>query len=250
VIAGGVGGNGIPVSPLPTDSTAVGGGVYCIAGATFIAMNLTIASNICRSPSGQYCINGIASGAQIGNTNGTLRIHNTLVAYGGTNNNAYGPITDDGYNICSDGSAALFSGSSYNYTDPQLAPLGNYGGPTLCMNLLPTSPAIDNGDANGCPNTDQRGYIRPFGSGPDMGAVEYGSASSTVPLVNLSVTSSNVTLSFSAFTTGKVYYLQYSTNLTTWANLSTNGPYGVPAYVSQTMNKPNASRCYFRLLVQ
>jgi hypothetical protein len=249
-IATKLGGPGLAVS-----GSAVGGGICNGSNGTAICMNLTIASNSCSSPtftnsSGMTTSSsGLAAGSQIANTNGTLSVHNTLIAYG-TNSNAYGQISDGGYNICSDGSAALFSGSSYNYTDPQLAPLGNYGGPTLCMNLLSTSSAIDNGDANGCPNTDQRGYIRPFGGGPDMGAVEFGSAASTVPVLNLSVTLSNVTLSYSAFTTGVHYYVQCSTNLTSWANVSTNGPYGTSTYVSQTMNKPYQGRCFFRLLMQ
>jgi len=238
----------------PTTGDAIGGGVYNNTNATFMAMNLTIASNSCTAPPvsqnyiGLVSSNGLAAGSQIGNTNGTLSIHNTIVAYG-TNSNAYGPITDDGYNICSDGSAVLFSGSSYNYTGPQLAPLGNYGGPTWCMALLPTSPAIDNGDPSDFPATDQRGYIRPFGNGPDMGAYEYGSAASTVPYLNMSVTTTNVTLSFSAFP-ASTYYLQCSTNLAAWVNLSTNGPFGVSTFISQTVSRQGVTRCFFRLLLQ
>jgi predicted outer membrane repeat protein len=51
--------------------------------------------------------------------------------------------------------------------DPHLAPLGNYGGPTLTMPPLPGSPAIDVGG----PNTDQRGFPRV--SVVDIGAAEY-----------------------------------------------------------------------------
>jgi hypothetical protein len=232
---------------------ALGGGVYNGANATAVFMNLTIAGNSCSSPLSlaglgfSSTAHGVAAGSQIANTNGTVRLHNTLVA-DGTNSNAYGPITDDGYNVCSDGSAALFSGSSYNYTDPQLAPLGNYGGPTLCMALLPTSPAIDSGDLNGCPTTDQRGYIRPSGSRPCIGAYEFGSAISDVPYLNLSVTTSNVMLSFSIFLTN-TYYLQSSTNLVTWANVSTTGPFAGGTYVSQPVSKQGLNRCFFRLLL-
>jgi len=244
-IAGGAGAVFVPAS---TNGTAMGGGIYNNPSGTFIAMNLTIASNTCSSSPGQDSITGIAVGSQIANaTNGMLRLHNSLIA--GTNSNAYGPITDDGYNICSDGSANFSSGSSYNYTDPQLAALGYYGGPTLCMALLPTSPAIDNGDINGCPNTDQRGFLRPFGSGPDMGAYEYGSAASTVPYLNMSVTTTNVSLSFSAFPVS-TYYLQWSTNLTTWANLSTNGPFAVSTFISQSVSRQGVKHCFFRLLLQ
>ena len=49
-----------------------------------------------------------------------------------------------------------------------LAPLGNYGGPTQTMALLPGSPAIDAGTSGpGIPTTDQRGLGR-------VGAVDIG----------------------------------------------------------------------------
>lgn len=65
--------------------------------------------------------------------------------------------------------------------DPQLGTLGNNGGSTQTVALLPGSPAIDGGTNNGCPATDQRGAARPFdGNGDgqavcDSGAYEYGS---------------------------------------------------------------------------
>lgn len=194
-------------------------------------------------------MNGLGVGFQIGNTNGTLRVHNTLIAYSGTNSNAYGPITDDGFNICSDGSANFSSGSSYNYTDPQLGPLGNYGGPTLCMALLPNSPAIDNGDRNGAPNTDQREYLRPASDAPDMGAYEYGGVPSTVPYLYLSLNGTNVMLSFAAFPPS-TYRLQYSTNLSTWADMTTNGPIAISTNISQIVSRQGFNQRYFRLLVQ
>ena len=42
-----------------------------------------------------------------------------------------------------------------------LAPLGDYGGPTQTMALLPGSPAIDAGTSIGALATDQRGVTRP-----------------------------------------------------------------------------------------
>jgi hypothetical protein len=150
----------------------MGGGVFNNTNAMFIAMNLTIASNSCSSPSSLYYTNGIAAGTQIANTNGTLRLHNSIIAYGDTNGNACGTITDDGYNICSDGTAQLFSGSSYNFTDPKLGPLDDYGGSTPTMVLLAGSPAIDGGDNVTFPPTDQRGHARPYGAAADIGAFE------------------------------------------------------------------------------
>jgi hypothetical protein len=58
--------------------------------------------------------------------------------------------------------------------DPMLAPLGECGGPTQTMALLPGSPAIDAGDstASGLPSTDQRGFARISGAAVDIGAYE------------------------------------------------------------------------------
>jgi len=59
---------------------------------------------------------------------------------------------------------------------PNLAPLGNYGGPTQTMPPLPGSPAIDTG-SDSATNTfafDQRGLARLQGLHVDIGAVEGG----------------------------------------------------------------------------
>src|SRR5262249_40378690 len=59
--------------------------------------------------------------------------------------------------------------------DPLLAPLGNYGGPTLTMALLPGSPAIDAGNNGLIPagvTTDQRGLARVVNGTVDIGAFE------------------------------------------------------------------------------
>jgi predicted outer membrane repeat protein len=56
--------------------------------------------------------------------------------------------------------------------DPLLGTLGDYGGLTQTMPLLPGSSAIDTGDDAVCPTTDQRGVPRPQGSRCDIGAYE------------------------------------------------------------------------------
>nr|MBP6355516.1 hypothetical protein [Nitrosomonas sp.] len=49
-------------------------------------------------------------------------------------------------------------------TDPKLGVLGNYGGFTQTIPLLPTSSAINTGDDGTCTTTDQRGIARPQGA--------------------------------------------------------------------------------------
>lgn len=237
---------------LGMNGNALGGGIFNAANATFTAMNVTIASNSCVQGTYPYggSIPGLAAGTQIANAtngNGTLSLHNCLIA--GANSNAYGTITDVGYNICSDGSANLNSGSSYSFTNPRLGPLANYGGPTLCLALLSNSPAIDFGDSSGAPATDQRGFIRPFGDGVDIGTYEYGSCPSVIPYLNITSTTSNVWLSFAAFPPS-LYRLQVSTNLSTWTDLNTNGPFACSTNISQTISKQGFNRRYFRVLAQ
>src|SRR5690606_1962379 len=58
---------------------------------------------------------------------------------------------------------------------PELAPLGDYSGPTPTRNPLAGSPVIDAGDPAFAapPDTDQRGADRVFNGRVDIGAVEY-----------------------------------------------------------------------------
>jgi hypothetical protein len=91
----------------------------------------------------------------------SLTLYNSIVA-GNVPDNLYdeGTTTSTGVNLTSG--------------DPLLAPLGNYGGPTLTMLPLFGSPAIDAG-ADSATNTfatDQRGYPRCSGAHVDIGAVE------------------------------------------------------------------------------
>jgi hypothetical protein len=106
-------------------------------------------------------------------------VHNTLIAGNlvHTSFDVYGNLdpTSD-YNLIGDGSGGLdpargnLLGSSSNPLNPLLAPLGNYGGPTQTMALLPGSPALDAASLNYAPATDQRGFPRV--AAPDIGAFE------------------------------------------------------------------------------
>jgi hypothetical protein len=109
-----------------------------------------------------------------GNTfpaSGTIQLINTIITAGIPANNS-GALTDLGHNISSDASCAFSATGSLNNTDPLLSALGNYGGPTQTIPLLPGSPAIDAADDSAAPPTDQRGFPRPFGGHSDIGAFE------------------------------------------------------------------------------
>jgi hypothetical protein len=78
--------------------------------------------------------------------------------------------------------------------NPLLAALGNYGGPTQTMALLPGSLAIDAGTSTGASATDQRGFGR---VGPvDIGAFE--SQGFTIAVTSGSGQSTDLSQAFSA----------------------------------------------------
>ena len=144
-------------------------------------------SNVCQyaGPPGVSGANGSAFGGLVA-TRSTLV--NTILATNSPGGNCSGPVIDSGHNLSSDASSPLTNATTLLNTDPKLGPLANSDGPTLTMALLYGSPAIDAADPSAAPLEDQRGYPRPAGAGPDIGAFEYGS----VPLL-LSVSRSDST---------------------------------------------------------
>jgi hypothetical protein len=226
-------------------ATGLGGGVYAATGSV-VLVNLTIASNSVAAggPSTNASV-----GANVVNSNGTLTLRNSLLAYGGTNGNAWGIITDSGFNISSDGSANFNSGSSFNFTDPRLGPLADYGGPTPTMALRPNSPAIDFGGANGAPPIDQRGWPRPFGAGVDIGAYEFYSNQTELPRLGISSAPGAVTLYFQAFPATE-YHLQACETLSSpWDKLETIGPFANSTSVIRTIQNPGNLSRFFRLKI-
>jgi hypothetical protein len=124
----------------------VGGGLDNIH-ATMTLTNCTVSGNSTR---------GFGFGSGLHNSSGSMTtLTNTIVA-----GNSGGGVTDI--------SGAFTGTNNLIGGNPLLAPLGNYGGPTQTMALLPGSPAIDAGTTGaGIPTTDQRGLGR-------VGAVDIG----------------------------------------------------------------------------
>jgi len=155
-----------------------GGGVYNRSNATIT--NTTISGNTAPGGAGIYNASGHAV-----TVSNTIVARNILSGTGNTGPDAFGSINSLGYNLIgqTDGSTGWntydLTGTASKPLDPKLSPLGNYGGPTQTMALLPGSPALNAGwsalavDGNDNPlTTDQRGLPRIYGPSVDIGAYE------------------------------------------------------------------------------
>jgi hypothetical protein len=123
---------------------------------------------------------GLFAGRE-GTGKATVLLDDTIVANNtgtqfGTANAKVGPgaFFSNGYNLSSDTSGSLAGPGDLQGVKPLLAPLGNYGGPTPTMALLPGSPAINAGnpDPTDLPAIDQRGFARIVNGRVDIGAFE------------------------------------------------------------------------------
>jgi hypothetical protein len=145
-----------------------GGGIYVYANqvAGAVIHFCTVTGN--RATQGEGTLpdgGGVYQGTLI---RPLYTLSNSIVALnqGGTSPDVDGPIHSLGYNLVSDrGRSTGWDvtdqvGNFQAPLDPKLAPLGDYGGPTRTMPPLPGSPALDAGDPDSAPATDQRGVAR------------------------------------------------------------------------------------------
>jgi len=79
-------------------------------------------------------------------------------------------LVSQGNNLFSDATLTTTAAGDLLNTNPLLGTLGNYGGNTMTLPLLPGSPAINAGTASGATTTDQRGFARVGAT--DIGAFE------------------------------------------------------------------------------
>jgi hypothetical protein len=231
--SGGDGGaGGITVTPQFTCEPRTNGhGGDAVGGAIanygwFAATNATLWGNLAtggtstnQNPASTNwnCVtlpgnSGNRTGSTIAAMSGYLALANTIVANPALLDTCAGPVSDGGYNICSDGSAAFTAQGSMNNTDPRLAPLGKHGGITWTHPLFPGSPALNNGPVDSCPAIDQRGVSRPQRSRCDIGAYEQS-------FLTLALgPSGNIRIEFS-WVPFESCRLQSSPDLITWADV-------------------------------
>jgi hypothetical protein len=87
------------------------------------------------------------------------------------------------------------------------------------MALLPGSPAVDAGDTAAAPPTDQRGFPRPAGSAPDIGAYEYGSM---LPVLSIACSGPSLVDILVQGNSNQWCRLLASSNLSFWSPIATN----------------------------
>ncbi|MBI5840291.1 MAG: S-layer homology domain-containing protein [Chloroflexi bacterium] len=157
-----------------------GGGLYNRADA--LILNATFAGNTANGPD---------TGGNMFNDTASLSIKNSIVANSDVDGNCFnseGFLNSQGHNLDSGNTCSFANTGDLVNTAPLLGGLQDNGGGTLTHALLTGSPAIDQGDNIGCPQTDQRGVVRPQGSHCDIGSYEYQHAVPTdISLSNNSV---------------------------------------------------------------
>jgi hypothetical protein len=220
----------------PNGGDAYGGGLYNSTGTVF-SVNNTFALNDAQAGTGLP--NGTSYGGGIYSTNGGTTLVNTILTNGSFSANCFGTLLDSGHNLSSDSSCNFSAAGSLNNTDPKLAQLDNYGGPTPTMALLSGSPAIDGGGSP-FPSTDQRGHARPFGPAPDIGAFE------SSPPYSIHGTVSGRTLRNEVTVIGTITGLSTNTTVTINGKYNLTVPFGGiwivtpqnPNYVFVPTNRP------------
>ena len=149
-------------------ATGSGGGLANDDGNTLTLTNTTVSGNSAST-----------GGGLRNNYGGVATLGNTIIAgnTAGTGPDVDGGVTSLGHNLIgkTNGSSGWVVGSDLTGTiatplNPLLGHLGDNGGPTQTMALLPGSPAIGQGTAVAGVTTDQRGLIR--GSLVDIGAFQ------------------------------------------------------------------------------
>ncbi len=153
-------------SGLAGNSQSSGGGVYTRYSAPVTISNCTISANTAAYGGGGIAFLGYTS-----------KLQSTIVAgnIAPSNPDVRGTFISLGYNLVqSPGTTTGYLPSDQTNVNPLLGSLGNYGGVTRTIPLLPGSTAIDKGSNALNLQNDQRGvsFDRVAGTAPDVGAFE------------------------------------------------------------------------------
>ncbi len=145
-----------------------GGGIYNTNSSPTLT-NVTFSANSAVTGGGMADWN--SSSPQIRNT---IFWDNTATSDGAQiYNGDAGSTPSISDSVVQDGCPAGSTCTNIITADPMLGTLGDYGGFTQTIPLLPGSAAINTGNETYCPANDQRGVARPQGPQCDIGAFEY-----------------------------------------------------------------------------
>jgi uncharacterized repeat protein (TIGR01451 family) len=166
------------------NSAEYGGGVITTYEGVTTLANCTVSGNSATEGGG-----GLLNYGSL-----TTSLADTIVAgnTAPTGPDGHGNFASQGFNLIGETNGSTgwigsdLTGTIASPLDPLLAPLGNFGGPTQTMALLPGSPAIGAGNATGAPPTDQRGFGR-------TGAVDIGAFQSQGSALVVNTTTSGST---------------------------------------------------------
>jgi hypothetical protein len=231
-------------------TNGIGGGLSASSSyINFVYFNLcTVSGNVA------------SAGGGIGlNANGWFFIFNSIVSdnaalnLGGDIYNVE-TLTYGGVNIVhSEHDIYPFNGPVPLRLAPKLAPLGNYGGPTLTMLPLPGSPALDAGSDAVTNTTDQRGWTRLAGLHVDIGAVEVQSGpATTLAATNVTTTTATGNGVITAGDLTNTWYFAYgpTTNYGTFSQTNILNPSYTPTNVNVALaNLLPATTYHFQILV-
>ena len=207
LLGGGIvnfGGTVVLTNSTVSDNAAdnVGGGIHNNAG-TLSLINSTVSGNTAYNGSGIYNSGTVTtanstiasnSGASYpyggGLVNyGTAHLNNSIVANNSGADLVFGNVVFGSHNLIgsTSGTAPNAMDDTLFFTNPNLGPLQDNGGPTLTHALLPGSPAIDAGSNALVPagvTTDQRGtpFLRVVNGTVDIGAYEVAAAPNAPPV--------------------------------------------------------------------
>ena len=208
-----ISGSTISGNVATSGGAAVGGGIR--ASSPLTVTNSTIVANAANAGAGFNSTGGGISAESTVSLDSVTVVDNSAAFGGGiasfssgttfiTNSILAGneaAVTANGHDCGGslDGGTVLLIGDPTGCTvsavtgvviaDPLLGPLLDNGGPTLTLLPQPGSPALDAGATS--LTTDQRGFARPSGAAPDVGAVEVqvaaGDAPAIEPLADLTI---------------------------------------------------------------
>ncbi len=185
LVAAGTQGNGGAIKHqsglLTITNSTISGNESIFGGGLHLVSNLRSYNNTITNNTAKWG-GGIRSSGTSTTLENTIVSGNTATVEGPDVNQA---VTSLGHNLIgnSAGSSGWVASDLLN-VDPQLDVLADNGGPTLTHALQPGSPAIDAANSATAAAADQRGVIRPQGSGPDIGSFEVTASNNAAPVAN------------------------------------------------------------------